>query len=183
MPGMTPETTRLRVADLPPGRIFRFRIRPDPAGLALLADALEVRAIRKLDFAGALHPEGRHDWRIEAHLGATVVQDCVITLAPVTTRIEEDVTRRLTADPGAFIQADEIEMPEDDSVEPLGSVIDLAGIMIEALALALPGYPRVDDAELGEAVFAPDGAEPLRDADLKPFAGLAALKEKLEKPD
>ena len=33
-------------------------------------------------------------------------------------------------------------------------------------------------AELGEAVFAEDGAEPLRDADLKPFAALAALKNK-----
>jgi hypothetical protein len=36
---------------------------------------------------------------------------------------------------------------------------------------------------LGEAVFAPPGVTPLGDTDLKPFAGLSALADKLKKPD
>ena len=49
-----------------------------------------------------------------------------------------------------------------------------------ALALALPLYPRAPGAELGQAVFAEPGTAPLKDEDLRPFAGLAGLKAKLE---
>lgn len=183
MSDMTPEDMRLRVAELPKGRIFRFDLQPDAETLHTLARDLEARSIRKLTFAGALHPEGRRDWRLKARLGATVLQDCVVTLAPVTTRIDQDVTRHFAAEASRLPQADETEIPEDDSLEPLGEVIDLRAVLVEALALALPDYPRAEGAELDEAVFAPDGVEPLQDDDLKPFAGLAALKEKLEKPD
>jgi hypothetical protein len=53
--------------------------------------------------------------------------------------------------------------------------------MVEALVLHLPLYPRVEGAELGELAVTEPGKTPLRDADLRPFAGLAALKDKLEK--
>jgi len=53
--------------------------------------------------------------------------------------------------------------------------------MAEALALALPDYPRAEGAALDKSTFAAPGTAPLQDADLKPFAGLAALKSKLEK--
>lgn len=180
MSDMTPDTMQLRVGDLHAGRVFRFDLRPEPRTLAALAQDLDLRTIRKLAFAGALHPEGQRGWRLEAHLGATVVQDCVATLEPVTTRIEEDVTRRYTTDPGPQIQADEMEMPEDDSIEPLGQIIDLGGVLAEALALALPPYPRSDGAALERTTFAPDGVEPIRDEDMKPFAGLAALKKRMK---
>ena len=35
---------------------------------------------------------------LEADLGATVVQSCVVTLDPVTTRVEETALRRYTPD-------------------------------------------------------------------------------------
>jgi uncharacterized metal-binding protein YceD (DUF177 family) len=69
-------------------------------------------------------------------------------------------------------------MPEDDSTEPLPEIIDLTEVLREALALALPLYPRAPGAELGEAVFAAPGAAPIRDADLRPFAALASLVRK-----
>ena len=43
--------------------------------------------------------------------------------------------------------------------------------------------PRAEGVELGERVFSEEGVKPMRDADAKPFAGLAALKEKMEKGD
>ena len=57
--------------------------------------------------------------------------------------------------------------------------IDLGAVMVESLELALPLYPRAPGAELGEAVFAAPGAEPLKDVDLRPFAGLSALRDRL----
>ena len=91
-------------------------------------------------------------------------------------------TRRYLADM-KVPEGDEVEMPEDDTSEPLPEVIDLSEVAAEALALALPEYPRAPGAELGEAVHAAPGVAPLTDAALKPFAGLASLAERLAAKD
>jgi hypothetical protein len=51
--------------------------------------------------------------------------------------------------------------------------------MIEALSLLIPAYPRKEGAELGEAVYSQPGVAPMREDDVKPFAGLAALKKQM----
>ena len=168
----------LRVADLAPDGPTPFDLRPDAESRRALAARLGLSGLRKLRFRGRIEPSGARDWVLRGHLGATVVQPCVITLEPVTTRIETEVTRTyLAAMPEP--EGDEVEMPEDDSAEPLGSHIDPAAVMAEALALALPLYPRRAGARLGEAVFTAPGIAPLTDAQMRPFAGLAALRDAL----
>lgn len=175
--------TRIRIGDLPQNRPQEFELRPDAPAMAALAADLGLVGLRKLSFKGTLSPEGRRDWRLDATLGATVTQDCVVTLAPVTTRLDEPVLRRYLADMPDTPEAEEVEMPEDDTIDPLPEVIDLEQVMAEALALALPLYPRAEGAELGETVLTEPGQTPLRDEDTKPFAGLAALRDKLQNPD
>ncbi|WP_050930056.1 YceD family protein [Aestuariivita boseongensis] len=174
--------TVFRVADLPQRRPTRFNIVPDAAACARIADALELSALRKLRFEGEIAAQGKTDWRLTATLGATVVQPCVVTLEPVTTRIDEPVTRLYQAD---FTEPDgtEVEMPEDDSVEPLPTQIDLMEVLTEALALNIPAYPRVDGADPADTVVTEPGKEPLRDEDMRPFAGLAALRDQLAKKE
>ncbi len=172
--------TVFRAADLARRTEKPFRIEPDATGRAAMAEALGISAVKKLAFQGRIVPEGKQDWRLEAQLGATVVQPCVVTLAPVTTRIDEPVARRYLARWSEPEPGTETEMPDDDTIEPLGAIIDPAAVMAEALALALPEYPRAEGADLGEAVFTEPGAEPLTDEAAKPFAGLADLKKKLE---
>ena len=169
----------LRLADLPNRRPTGFALTPGGDELAAVAEALELRDIRKLRFEGEIAPQGRSDWALTAQLGATVVQDCVITLAPVTTRIDEEVRRIYAAD---LPEPDgvEIEMPEDDTIEPLPATIDLGDVMLEALSLALPAFPRAEGAELEQSQFAAPGQKPMTDEDAKPFAGLAALRDSLE---
>ena len=172
----------LRLADLPARKPTRFDLAPGPDDLAALAAELGLSGLRKLRFKGELRPDGRRDWRLEATLGATVVQPCVVTLDPVTTRIDEPVTRRYLAGM-AEPEGEETEMPEDVSAEPLPEVVDIGAVMAEALALALPLYPRAEGAELGETVLTEPGKQALTDQDTKPFAGLAALRDKLQNPD
>jgi uncharacterized metal-binding protein YceD (DUF177 family) len=159
----------------------RFRMVPDAALRAQIAVALDLQAITSLIMEGEILPKGREDFRLQAVLKADVVQSCVVTLAPVSAQIEEDVTRRYLAD-FSLPDGEEVEIPEDDSSEPLPDVIDLWDVLREALALALPLYPRAAGAELGEAVFAAPGTAPLRDTDLRPFAALAALARKDDTP-
>lgn len=167
----------LRLADLPPRKPTRFDIKPDASTRAAIADWAGIRGVEALRLRGTLSPTGRSDWELAATLEAEVVQNCVITLVPVTTQIREEVTRRYLADM-EMPAAEEVEMPEDDTAEPLPAVVDLAGIALEALELSLPLYPRAEGAELGEARAAEPGTEPLTDEQLKPFAGLRDLLDK-----
>ncbi len=174
--------SQLRLSDLTTRQATSFDLVPTADERRAVADALEINGIKKLKFSGQLEPVGKSDWTLTADLGATVVQDCVVTLAPVTTRIDEAVLRNYMANLPE-VEATEIEMPEDDTIEPLPATLDLAQVMIEALALALPLYPRAPDADLGEAVFTEPGTAPLTDDDAKPFAGLGALRDRLENKD
>ncbi len=179
-PPRSPSGALISAADLAKGRPVPFELVPDAATLRDLATRLDVSDVRKVRFEGRLEPDGRDDWLLTAHLGATVVQSCVVTLAPVTTRIEEEVERRFLADPPPAPEG-EVEMPEDDSAEPLPDIVELGAVLAEALALALPDYPRAEGAELEEAQFAAPGIAPMTDEDTKPFAGLAGLRDSLDK--
>ncbi|MGI3185571.1 YceD family protein [Nioella aestuarii] len=178
-----PDAPGFAVSDLSTKSPTRFEITPDAPARAALANDLGIEGIRKLRFSGEIRADGKRDWRLDGRLGATVVQACVVTLAPVTTRIDQDVSRRFLAEmPDLKLdESGEAEMPEDDTIEPLTAEIDPATVMAEALALALPLYPRADGAELGVANFAEPGVKPLSDEAAKPFAGLAELRDKLGK--
>lgn len=180
-PAATPGRA-IRVADLAKGQTRAFRLEPGAEERAAIAGALDLVELRKLRFEGKLAPLGKRDWRLTARLGGTVVQTCVVSLEPVTTRIEEDVARNFVTD-WVEPEADELELPESVDDEPLGDEIDLGRVMVEALALALPPYPRAPEASLEAAQFTEPGKVAMRDEDARPFAGLAALREHLAGKD
>lgn len=180
---MEHDQTTFRLADMTRAR--DFALKPPPEERYDLAAELGISSIRKLTFTGTLTPEGKRDWRLDGDLGATVVQPCVVTGDPVVTRIDDKVVRRYLSDmaPLSDLTEAESEMPEDETAEPLPAVLDLSEVMVEALSLALPDFPRVEGAEIEETTFAEPGVEPMSDDDAKPFASLAEFREKLQKKD
>ena len=172
----------VRVSDLARGKSRIVEIAPDALARDTIAADLGLLELRKLRLEGRLSPLGRRDWRFEGRLGATVVQPCVVTLAPVMSRIEEPVLRSFVAE-WQVPEGDEVELPEDVDSEPLGAEIDLQAMMVEALTLALPAWPRAEGADLDTTVFTEPGQAPMRDEDARPFAGLASLRDKLAKDD
>ncbi len=179
-----PEFARVvAVRKLAPAAGLDFDITPTTDELRSIAVLLDAPAVKKLRLHGRLEAAERGAWRLQAMLGATVIQTCVLTLEPVTTRVDTPVHRLFTPDPGPSGPEVVIDGTEDDEIEPLGERIDLGLVAIEALALALPPYPRRDGADLTEFLGTPPGAEPLRDADLKPFAGLRNLRIAPDDPD
>lgn len=169
----------VRLADLPNRKGMHFTLEPNAEERAALARDLGVPSLKKLRFEGKLAPLGKRDWQLTAHLGATVIQDCVVTLEPVTTRIDDQLSRQFVSD-FEIPEGDEVEMPEDDSSEPLPETLDLVEVMLEALTLSIPAYPRKDGAGIGSAVFTESGKKPMTDEDARPFAGLAALRDTLK---
>lgn len=170
---------QIRFADLPQRKPTVLRLVPDEGQLESLADRLGVDAMRKVRMDIQVTPGPGRDWTLMGRLGATVVQPCVVTTDPVTTRIEEQLDRRYSPDM-AEPAGEEVEMPEDDSVEALPALLDLGAVLEEVLALAIPDYPRSAEAEELSLSAAPPGVEPLTDETLKPFAGLAALRASMD---
>jgi len=168
----------VRFADLPQRKSTHVRLVPDEGQLEDLADRLSVDMFRKVRLDLELSPGPGRDWTLTGKLGATVIQPCRVTTEPVTTRIEEPLERRYTPDL-TTPEGEEVEM-DDDTLDPLPAVLDLGDVLEEALALAIPEFPRAEGAEDLDMTAAPDGVEPLTDDAVKPFAGLAALKAQMD---
>jgi len=180
-PSLTPEFSRtVNVARLPASAIYTFDDKPTLDEALALATLFQVISVRKMRFQGALEPMDSKGWMLKGTLGASVAQTCVLTLETVRTRIDIDVKRiylPMAASTGGDISLD---AAGDDETEALESEIDLGLVAIEALALVIPEYPRIEGATLENGESMPLGAAPIEAEKAKPFAGLAALKEKLE---
>lgn len=183
-PPSPPEQSIFRFAELNQQRPTRFDIRPDANRCSQLATDLGFHALRKLRFSGKLTASGKKSWTLIAKLGATIEQDCIVTLQPVVTRLDCDVRRQFVP-AGDFLpeeeQAEEVEMHSDETLEPIPDEIDLYTVLHEALAIEAPDYPRSSGAALDTAVFSEPGVAPMTDSDAKPFAELAKLKDKMQK--
>lgn len=181
-PTETSEFPRLlALAKLRPGEPYSFTETADVEEMRAAAKRLDALSIRKLRFEGKLSPVGKRDWRLQGIVGATVSQACVVTLEPVTTRIDADISRIYSASAAPVPDGAELGPDDDIEIEPLPDEIDLGDIALEALALALPDYPRADAATLPDEATSPDDPGP--EARENPFAALAALKDKMGKTD
>lgn len=181
---LTPEFSRIvRVSSLNNTVDFKFDDVPTEDETNEMAALFDVVSIRKMRFQGVIAPFEDNGWLLEGKLGVSVSQNCVVTLERVRTRLDLDIRRIFT--PMAAPDENEITLDasHNDEIEPLGKEIDLGLVAMEALALAIPEYPRVEGAELPESSFSPPETSDIEEEAPKPFAGLAALKEKLSNPD
>jgi len=167
-----PYVHRLRADRLSTRRPTEVDLAPDAAARERIAGFLDLLDLPRVHLAGHLGPAPGEAWAFEGRLTAQVVQPCGVTLQPVATDIDEAVRRVWSphADPSADLGT-ETEMG-DDEVEPLGAEIDLGATLVEALALALPAFPRAPGATLEGTQDGDTGnAEDRR----RPFTGLADL--------
>jgi hypothetical protein len=136
-----------------------------------------IRAVEDFAATVTLKRQSATRFTLDAELLADVVQDCVVTLEPVKSRIEKHVHRELhlaehirpkpneTVPLGAGAGDDEV--PEEiDSLD-----YDLAAPLLEDFALAIDPYPRAP----GAAFAAPEepGVRPEN-----PFEVLKSLKSR-----
>ncbi len=169
----------ISMADMPKGGQRKFDLTFSNDMLLQAKDTLQVRDIRKVRIKGTLVPDGRKNWLLQADVGASVTQACVLSLAPVKTRIDTSLRHLFLADWQEPEGDSVVEMTGDADSEPLGAEINLEQIALEAVAMVLPTYPHAEGATLETQVFTEPGATPLTDEMAKPFAGLAALKDKM----
>ena len=174
------DKTILVISELSQNKPFRFDLRWDAGDVAGYLDDLELRALSKLSIKGQIVAEGGKDWRLIATVGASAVQGCVVTLEDVKTRLDVEIERRYLNDFAAYDAELTSEEDLDAEAEEVPDEINLLDLALETVTLNLDDFPRKDGEELENVLAAPDGVEPLTDDAVKPFAGLAALKAKME---
>lgn len=147
-------------------------IEASPDVCQAVARLAEVRAITGLKAVFDIH---RADdvVHVGGRVTATVGQDCVVTLDPLETSVDEPIEIVFAPVPEEGTDAFEErrrKTEEDEPPEPLiDGTIDLGAIACEFLILGIDPHPRKPGAEFSPPEPEPDGPHP--------FAALAALKK------
>jgi uncharacterized metal-binding protein YceD (DUF177 family) len=149
----------------------RLDLVADEATRNSIAKAAGLAALPRLEAGLDLTRQGAGGLRVFGQVLATVVQNCVVTLEPIESQIDEPVDLVFLPDVEPTTDAVDLEAPEaSDPPEAIrDGVIDLGAVAIEFLLLGLDPYPRKPGA-----VF---DAPPAGDQTSHPFAALAALKK------
>ncbi len=148
---------------------------------AALARRFGLLALDSLTAKVGLTPVDGGLVRVHGTLAAKVTQACVVTLEPVTTRVEGSFQRLYGTDApeeagGLIADADAEESPEPFT----HGAVDVGEAVAEQLALELDPFPRAPGAAFDG--FS-NGSKSVGDddtGDAGPFAVLARLKEKPE---
>ena len=173
----------VRFSEINQSKPFDFHLILSNQKVSELVKSLDLLSIKKVSLVGKLSPLSINEWSLKAELRATVKQKCVISFKPVKTIVRESINR--TFSPSAlqntFEADDDGTSPVifDDTLQELNDHIDLAEIIFEELTLILPNYPKIEGAELGYYSVTEPGAKPLTSENIKPFAQLSKLKDKL----
>jgi hypothetical protein len=144
----------------------------DAAVRAAVASVAGLRDLPRLEASFDVTRRGEDGLHVTGSVSATVGQNCVVTLEPLVSEIDETID--LTFVPRAAAEpSDEETKPEPrdvrwDDPEPLvGGTVDLGALATEFLILGLDPYPRKPGAVFeAPQVDAPDPG---------PFAALAKL--------
>jgi len=158
------------VADIPETGRHVDLVADEPARAAL-AKVVGVVGLPRLEAAFDLTRHGIDGVHVVGHLSATVEQNCVRTLEPLESQIEEDIDLIFTPQSAAANGA--ASGAGSDSDEPpemlRDGAVDLGAVAAEFLLLGIDPYPRKPGS-----VF--DAPKPAENAAAHPFAALAALK-------
>jgi uncharacterized metal-binding protein YceD (DUF177 family) len=143
--------------------------------LVQIKKGLNLISIRKTSMSGRIIATAANQWHLKAKIGATIVQESVLSLKPVTTRIDDSVDRRIIKGRDNAVQKSELELNEDHFIE---HELDLGAIFFESIALSIPIFPKEKGESFEDKIFTAKGIDPLTDDRISPFFILNKLKEK-----
>ena len=164
------------VATIPPAGIVEEIVATDAERAAIAAE-LGLVAVAALAAEVTVGRAASDMVLIDGRVRARIVQNCVVSLVPVSQEIDEPIHVRLVDSasdkapppprPGAeiLVGGEPVEPPDTYS----GPTIDIGMIALEHFALAIDPYPRAPGAELEAPADAPPAAG------TSPFAVLAGL--------
>ncbi len=152
----------------------RVELKADAVTREAVATAVGVAALPRLEAFFDLMPLPGDAVRVTGSVSASVEQNCVVTLDPVSNQVEEKIDLVLVP-PAALASPQAIaalgSTDEDNPPEVLqNGMVDLGAVTIEFLMLGIDPYPRKPGASF-------EAPQDKGDPAAHPFAALAALKK------
>lgn len=152
-----PFSRRVRVETVPEGGLERL-VEADEAERAALARLNGLPAIARLEGKFALRRAGRGMIRVIGDVHAEVTQTCVVSLEPFDVVVDEPVDVRFAppagddpkSRPRSSGAGDEgaVALSGEEEPDPIiDGAIDLGGLALEFMILALDPYPRKPGVE------------------------------------
>jgi uncharacterized metal-binding protein YceD (DUF177 family) len=168
---MTPEFSRLvslaRLGSAP----FVQHIEATPSECEGLSRRFDLLSLDRLSAAVELRRQADEIIVLQAAFEAEFVQNCIVSLEPVTGAISDRFT--LVYGPPEVEQLEIVSPQGEATFEPLeGDVIDIGEAVAQELSLSLPAFPRHPDAKV-------DDETPMESAE-NPFASLKHLGQRRE---
>lgn len=175
---VSPVSFPVHVARLPRKGI-PFRIEADETQRRALADVHGLVSVGRFVADLVVVEWSRDGIRVEGHVEADIVQECVVTLDPLPASIREPVERYFVPERSKLARQDGLDASGELVISPdgpdipdvfSGDEIDVGAVAEETFALGIDPYPR----KAGLAADAPlaEEAEPR----VSPFAALQKLK-------
>ena len=143
--------------------------------LAQLKKDLNLISLKKTSMSGKITATAAGQWHLKAKIGATIVQESVLSLKSVTTRIDDKIDLRIIKGHDNAVQNSELELNEDYFIE---HELDLGAVFFENVALSIPVFPKEKGESFENKVFTAKGIDPLTNDRISPFFILNKLKEK-----
>ena len=142
--------------------------------LAQIKKDLNLISLKKTSMSGKITATAAGQWHLKAEIGATIVQESVLSLKSVTTRIDDKIDMCIIKGHDDAVQNSELELNEDYFIE---HELDLGAVFFENIALSIPLFPKEKGESFENKVFTAKGIDPLTNDRISPFFILNKLKE------
>ena len=168
---MLPEFSRHQILTDPPQAGVEDRLEASPAECAALAQRFGIEALQHFSARFTRKPYPGGGLLISGRLKAEPVQLCIVSLEPVTERLDKPFTLVVLPPDGAL--SEDPDGPDEIQADATGH-FDLGEALAEELSLSLNPYPRKAGAHL--PLPPEEAAEAIEAPPRNPFAKLAALR-------
>lgn len=177
-----PEFSYLVDVEEIPSTGLTVKVEADEAERKALADRFGLISLDSLKAQMEIKPWRKRGVAVSGHFTAELTQACVVSLEPVSARLDEDFKdyflpeadiKRLISD--AEITLD-VDAADPDLLE--GDQIDAGELVAEHVSLAIDPYPRKEGAE-----FSPPPGVESQDSPAEPKENPFAVLEKLRGKD
>jgi uncharacterized metal-binding protein YceD (DUF177 family) len=171
----------LKTDKIPQGGI-KEHIVARPEERAALAKRLKILDLLRFEAHVDVDPERDSMLVVSGTLFAEVVQQCVVTLEPITEEVRERFdllyapAHTIKQDADGNLGDGEAELPEP--IE--NGVLDLGEVVAQQLAMAINPYPRKEGAIWQDIVVEPPPEDHVTNKAKNPFAKLKLVKNERE---
>jgi len=146
--------------------------------LSDLGDLMQVTKISRFSFSGNILQTSSKKYKLSSTLKGSLIQKCVITSNPVKTILDTTIKRYYISAKSNCVPFDTESNVAFSELEFIENELDIGDIIIEALALAIPDYPKKQNVKFNGVTITENGLEPLDKIVNNPFSSLEKLKNK-----